>query len=180
MLFWALYGHKVLFSRHTAEAQRQGLNDVFSLMIVQLPTSRSDMVFCPPINVDTSTMSICARSIYILKVLFPLGAFSFLCIRQGSLQGSVVLVPIYAPRPGRNPLLTAPLQLSRRKQPSPRYRAWRWSPVPSMPEGFGRQAARLSLLALLAVWRAGGGGSPATKNDQNYSRPAPTTYCIVL
>eukprot|EP00913_Durusdinium_trenchii_P008595 g8070.t1 len=70
--------------------------------------------------------------------LLSRGSRGQICL-QGSLQGSVVLVPIYAP-----------------------YRAWRWSPVPSMPEGFGRQAARLSLLALLAVWRAGGRVAPVT------------------
>ncbi len=37
-----------------------------------------------------------------------------------------------------------------------RHRPWRWSPN-DMPQGAEFPAARLSLLALLATWRAGGG-----------------------
>eukprot|EP00435_Cladocopium_sp_Y103_P068715 s473_g32.t1 len=57
---------------------------------------------------------------------------------HGSLNGSVVLLPVYSPR-----------------------RPWRWSSG-DMPTGSELSAARLSLLALLATWRAGGTVAPVT------------------
>ncbi|CAE7744171.1 unnamed protein product [Symbiodinium sp. CCMP2592] len=63
-------------------------------------------------------------------------------IMQGSLAGAVVLVPIYPPKkpwlPSGSPL------------------------VERMPEAASRELARLSLVALLATWRAGGIAAPVT------------------
>ncbi|CAE7650047.1 unnamed protein product [Symbiodinium necroappetens] len=62
-------------------------------------------------------------------------------ILQGSLAGAVVLIPIYPPK-----------------------KPWRPSGAPPerMPEAASRELARLSLVALLATWRAGGIAAPVT------------------
>ncbi|CAE7528404.1 unnamed protein product [Symbiodinium sp. CCMP2456] len=62
-------------------------------------------------------------------------------ILQGSLAGAVVLIPIYPPK---KPWLPC------------------GAPLERMPEAASRELARLSLVALLATWRAGGVVAPVT------------------